>query len=106
MTSVAYSGCLNPTNRPVYTTLDPLDFDRKCDGSLPLEDMISYDPSVRKLFEDIDTTKVRVWGLTNAYRPVSYVWTYPAASLITPIACRTRSTHPKARRSCGGHSLL
>jgi len=49
--------------------VDPLDFDRKCDGSLPLEDMISYDPSLRKLFQDIDRTKVRVWALTNAYRP-------------------------------------
>ncbi|CAA7259847.1 unnamed protein product [Cyclocybe aegerita] len=48
--------------------LDPLDFDRKCDGSLPLEDMISYDPSLRQLFEDIDRTKARVWALTNAYR--------------------------------------
>ncbi|KAG5648982.1 hypothetical protein DXG03_000331 [Asterophora parasitica] len=48
---------------------DPLDFDRQCDGSLPLEDMIKYDPAQRKLFEDIDRSKVRVWGLTNAYRP-------------------------------------
>ncbi|KAF8076490.1 pyrimidine 5-nucleotidase [Lyophyllum atratum] len=49
--------------------IDPLDFDRRCDGSLPLEDMIQYDPSVRKLFEDIDRSKVKVWALTNAYRP-------------------------------------
>ncbi|KAF8974474.1 Haloacid dehalogenase-like hydrolase-domain-containing protein [Flammula alnicola] len=49
--------------------VDPLDFDRKCDGSLPLEDMIAYDPTLRKLLEDIDRTKVRVWALTNAYRP-------------------------------------
>jgi len=49
--------------------IDPLDFDRKCDGSLPLEDMISYSPSLRKLIEDINRSKVRVWGLTNAYRP-------------------------------------
>ncbi|KJA30190.1 hypothetical protein HYPSUDRAFT_32294 [Hypholoma sublateritium FD-334 SS-4] len=48
--------------------VDPLDFDRKCDGALPLEDMIAYDPALRKLFEDIDRKKVRVWGLTNAYR--------------------------------------
>lgn len=65
---------------------DPLDFDRKCDGSLPLEDMIKPSPALRKLFEDIDRTKgennsqnhwpsyqcsvARVWALTNAYRPV------------------------------------
>ncbi|KAF4619866.1 hypothetical protein D9613_005308 [Agrocybe pediades] len=49
--------------------VDPLDFDRCCDGSLPLEDMIKYDPSLRQLFEDIDRSKFRVWALTNAYRP-------------------------------------
>jgi len=49
--------------------IDPLDFDRKCDGSLPLEDMIKYEPRVRKLFKDIDRSKARVWALTNAYRP-------------------------------------
>lgn len=51
-------------------TPDVLDFDRKCDGSLPLEQMISYDPALRKLFEDIDRSKARVWALTNAYKPV------------------------------------
>ncbi|KAF9464460.1 pyrimidine 5-nucleotidase [Collybia nuda] len=49
--------------------IDPLDFDRKCDGSLPLEDMIKFDPAVRRLFEDIDRSKARVWALTNAYKP-------------------------------------
>ncbi|KAF8917956.1 pyrimidine 5-nucleotidase [Mucidula mucida] len=49
--------------------VDPIDFDRKCDGALPLEEMIKPDPSLRKLFQDIDRTKARVWGLTNAYRP-------------------------------------
>ncbi|RDB22848.1 Uncharacterized protein C24B11.05 [Hypsizygus marmoreus] len=49
--------------------IDPLDFDRQCDGSLPLEDMIKFNPKTHKLLEDIDRTKVRVWALTNAYRP-------------------------------------
>ena len=49
---------------------DPLEFDRQCDGSLPLEDMIKYDPSIRQLLQDIDKTKARVWALTNAYRTV------------------------------------
>ncbi|KAG6866441.1 hypothetical protein C0991_003959 [Blastosporella zonata] len=52
-----------------HTLLDPLEFDRQCDGSLPLEDMITFDPNTCKLFEDLDRSKVRVWGLTNAYRP-------------------------------------
>ncbi|TDL29549.1 pyrimidine 5-nucleotidase [Rickenella mellea] len=47
--------------------IDALDFDRRCDGSLPLEDMIKPDPSIRQLLEDIDTSKARIWGLTNAY---------------------------------------
>ena len=51
--------------------IDPLDFDRKCDGSLPLEEMIPPNPRVRKLFQDIDRSKARVWALTNAYYPVS-----------------------------------
>ena len=49
---------------------DPIDFDRKCDGSLPLEQIIKPDPALRKLLEDIDRSKVRVWALTNAYKPV------------------------------------
>ena len=49
---------------------DPLDFDRKCDGSLPLEELLKPDPALRKLLEDIDRTKFRVWGLTNAYYTV------------------------------------
>jgi len=48
--------------------IDPLDFDRKCDGSLPLEEMLKPDAKLRKLLEDIDRSKARVWALTNAYR--------------------------------------
>ncbi|KAH7887659.1 pyrimidine 5-nucleotidase [Phlebopus sp. FC_14] len=48
--------------------IDPLDFDRKCDGTLPLEDAIKPDPKLRKLFQDIDRKKARVWALTNAYK--------------------------------------
>lgn len=60
-----------------YRHVDPLDFDKKCDGSLPLEEMIKPDPSLRKLLEDIDRSKVRVWGLTNAYRTVSVLYLPP-----------------------------
>jgi len=51
--------------------IDPLDFDEKCDGSLPLEDMLRPNPTLRRLFEDIDRSKARVWALTNAYVTVS-----------------------------------
>jgi len=49
--------------------IDPLDFDRKCDGSLPLEDMIKPNPAIRTLLQDINRSKVRVWALTNANKP-------------------------------------
>jgi pyrimidine and pyridine-specific 5'-nucleotidase len=53
-----------------FFPLDPLDYDDKCDASLPLEKMLSPDPHIRKLLEDIDRSKCRVWALTNAYRTV------------------------------------
>ena len=46
---------------------DPLDFDKKCDQSLPLEDLLSENPQTRKLLQDINRSKTRVWALTNAY---------------------------------------
>lgn len=51
-----------------HHNIDPMDFDRKCDGTLPLDDLIKPDPRLRKLFQDLDRTKVRVWALTNAYK--------------------------------------
>ncbi|KAF8759840.1 Haloacid dehalogenase-like hydrolase [Rhizoctonia solani] len=48
--------------------VDPLDFDAKVDASLPLEELLTPDPTVRRLLEDIDTSKVRIWALTNAYK--------------------------------------
>jgi len=48
--------------------VDALDFDKKCDGSLPLEDMLKPDPVLRQLLQDIDRTEFRVWALTNAYK--------------------------------------
>jgi hypothetical protein len=54
-------------------SIDPLDFDRKCDGSLPLKEMITPNPDLIKLFKDIDRSKCRVWALTNAYITVRRV---------------------------------
>jgi pyrimidine and pyridine-specific 5'-nucleotidase len=47
--------------------IDPLDYNAKVDDALPLEDIIKPDPELRKLLEDIDTSKVKPWLLTNAY---------------------------------------
>ncbi|KAI3622860.1 hypothetical protein GLX27_004036 [Malassezia furfur] len=51
-----------------HHTIDPMDYDEKCDGSLPLERVLHPDPALRALLERIDRRKVRVYALTNAYK--------------------------------------
>ena len=50
-----------------HHTIDPLEFNRKVDDALPLEKLIFPNPALRKLLEDVDRTKVKLWLLTNAY---------------------------------------
>lgn len=47
--------------------VDALEYNRKVDDALPLEDVIKPNPALRKLLEDIDRSKVRLWLFTNAY---------------------------------------
>ncbi|KAI1386183.1 pyrimidine 5-nucleotidase [Hypoxylon trugodes] len=47
--------------------IDPLDYNAKVDDALPLEGIIKPNPQLRKLLEDIDASKVKLWLLTNAY---------------------------------------
>lgn len=47
--------------------VDALEYNRKVDDALPLEDIIKPNPELRKLIQDIDTSKVRLWLFTNAY---------------------------------------
>ncbi|KAI0020575.1 pyrimidine 5'-nucleotidase [Xylariomycetidae sp. FL0641] len=47
--------------------IDPLEYNAKVDDALPLEGIIKPNPQLRKLLEDIDTSKVKLWLLTNAY---------------------------------------
>ncbi|KAF2456138.1 Haloacid dehalogenase-like hydrolase-domain-containing protein [Lineolata rhizophorae] len=47
--------------------VDPLEYNRKVDDALPLEDVIKPDPALRSLLLSLDRTKVRCWLLTNAY---------------------------------------
>lgn len=47
--------------------IDPLEFNSEVDDALPLDDILKPDPKLRKLLEDIDRTKVKLWLLTNAY---------------------------------------
>lgn len=48
--------------------IDPLEFDARCDASLPLEDILSPDPVVYDLLAQLDRTKCRVVAMTNAYK--------------------------------------
>jgi pyrimidine and pyridine-specific 5'-nucleotidase len=47
--------------------IDPLEYNSQVDDALPLEEILSAEPELRKLLEDIDTTKVKLWLFTNAY---------------------------------------
>jgi pyrimidine and pyridine-specific 5'-nucleotidase len=47
--------------------VDPLEYNRQVDDALPLEDVIKPNPELRKLLQDVDTSKVRMWLFTNAY---------------------------------------
>ena len=47
--------------------VDPLEYNREVDDKLPLDGLISPNPDLRKLLEDIDTSKVKPWLFTNAY---------------------------------------
>jgi pyrimidine and pyridine-specific 5'-nucleotidase len=47
--------------------IDPLAFNYEVDDALPLDEILKPDPKLRELLEDLDTTKVKPWLLTNAY---------------------------------------
>ncbi len=47
--------------------IDPIEYNRVVDDALPLAEVLSPDPQLRKLLEDFDRSKVRLWLFTNAY---------------------------------------
>lgn len=47
--------------------IDPLEYNAKVDDALPLDDIIKPNPKLRRLLQDIDRSKVRLWLFTNAY---------------------------------------
>jgi pyrimidine and pyridine-specific 5'-nucleotidase len=47
--------------------INALDYNEQVDDALPLDNVVKPDAELRKLIEDIDTSKVRLWLLTNAY---------------------------------------
>jgi pyrimidine and pyridine-specific 5'-nucleotidase len=48
-------------------SISPLDFNSHVDDALPLEDLLEPDPELRKMLQDIDKSKVKLWLFTNAY---------------------------------------
>ncbi|POS80580.1 pyrimidine 5'-nucleotidase [Diaporthe helianthi] len=47
--------------------IDPLEYNAKVDDALPLDSVIKPRPELKKLLEDIDRSKVKLWLFTNAY---------------------------------------
>jgi pyrimidine and pyridine-specific 5'-nucleotidase len=47
--------------------IDPLEYNDQVDDALPLEEILSPDPQLRKFLQGIDKTKVKLWLFTNAY---------------------------------------
>lgn len=50
--------------------IDAMDYDRQCDASLPLEELLSPAPDLKRMLAAIDTSRMRVFALTNAYKRV------------------------------------
>lgn len=50
-----------------YHQIDPLEYNSQVDDALPLEGVIKPNPQLRKMLEDIDKSKAKLWLLTNAY---------------------------------------
>ena len=47
--------------------IDPLAYNREVDDALPLEGVITEDKGLRRLLEDMDKSKVKLWLFTNAH---------------------------------------
>jgi pyrimidine and pyridine-specific 5'-nucleotidase len=50
-----------------HHAVNALEFNREVDDALPLETILKPDAKLRKLLEDIDRKKIKLWLLTNAY---------------------------------------
>ncbi|KAI4288449.1 MAG: hypothetical protein L6R35_002289 [Caloplaca aegaea] len=51
----------------MHHKIDPLEYNREVDDALPLDGLITPEPELRQLLEDIDTSKVKLWLFTNAH---------------------------------------
>ncbi|KAL8840678.1 MAG: hypothetical protein Q9176_003791 [Flavoplaca citrina] len=55
------------TGLALHHKVAPLEFNKEVDDALPLDDIITPNPQLRRLLADIDRTKVKLWLFTNAY---------------------------------------
>ncbi|KAL8659387.1 MAG: hypothetical protein Q9226_000463 [Calogaya cf. arnoldii] len=55
------------TGLALHHKIDTLHFNREVDDAVPLDDILTFDPQLRRLLADIDQTKVKLWLFTNAY---------------------------------------
>lgn len=44
-----------------------MEFNSLVDDALPLDGVITPDPALKKLLEDMDKKKIKLWAFTNAY---------------------------------------
>ncbi|KAF3937295.1 hypothetical protein ABW19_dt0201522 [Dactylella cylindrospora] len=47
--------------------IDALEYNREVDDALPLEDILKPDEELKRLLEEVDKGKVKMWLFTNAY---------------------------------------
>ena len=47
--------------------IDPMAYNREVDDALPLDGIIKPNPQLRRLFSDVNRSKVRLWLFTNAH---------------------------------------
>jgi pyrimidine and pyridine-specific 5'-nucleotidase len=55
----------------MHHKIDALDYDSKCDATLPLETVLKPNEEHKAMLSSLDRSKCRVWALTNAYKTVS-----------------------------------
>lgn len=56
----------------MHHKIDALDYDSKCDATLPLEIVLKPNQNHKEMLKNLDRSKCRVWALTNAYKTVSF----------------------------------
>ncbi|KAI4176151.1 MAG: hypothetical protein LQ343_001195 [Gyalolechia ehrenbergii] len=51
----------------MHHKVDPLEYNREVDDALPLDGLITPNPELRQLLEDMDKSKIKLWLFTNGH---------------------------------------